>query len=182
MLEEGLMLPWQMVRMFIVLYGNNWWLFLCSKVKCILESRDQIRLCHLVPGMVVHDCNPRYQEEEIGRSWSEANPGKVSRDPIQSGLKARGLGVWVCEWCVRALTVLNSIPSATQKKSTFNIKTSYFSYHHRCRLGDSEFIAWLLESILSCVHCVQCFPWECQETTNLTLNWWTLAANLAIPA
>jgi hypothetical protein len=87
------MLPWQMVRMFIVLYGNNWWLFLCSKVKCILESRDQIRLCHLVPGMVVHDCNPRYQEEEIGRSWSEANPGKVSRDPIQSGLKARGLGV-----------------------------------------------------------------------------------------
>jgi hypothetical protein len=32
----------------------------------------------VAPGVVVHDCNPAVWEMEMGGSWLEASPGKIS--------------------------------------------------------------------------------------------------------
>jgi hypothetical protein len=43
------------------------------------------------PCVVVHTCNPTYQEAEVGGSWSENGPDKSMRPYLKNRLKAKVL-------------------------------------------------------------------------------------------
>jgi hypothetical protein len=50
-----------------------------------------IKKQNLLPGVVVYDCDSSY----LGRSWFEANPGKVSKTLSQKPIQTKALGVWL---------------------------------------------------------------------------------------